>query len=504
MLRLPAKGHSTEDVLGTLRQLREGDVDWEGGKVWSLVFHPGDELADVVKEAYSMFFSENALNPTAFPSLKAMEQEVIGMTATLLGGDEEVVGNFTTGGTESILMAVKTARDWARVARPKATRPEIVLPTTAHPAFDKAGHYFGVKLVHVPPRGDARADVRAMRKAISKHTIMVVGSAPQYPQGCVDPIVGLAEMAKKAGLWMHVDACVGGFMLPFVRELGHNVPGFDFSVDGVTSISVDLHKYAYAAKGASLVLYRDKSWRRPSYTATTDWPGGIYVSPTMTGTRPGGAVAAAWAVMHRIGHDGYLSIADEVMKTTRKLQRGIADIDGVHVIGEPHMSVMCIASDDVDIYAVGDELQENGWHLDRQQNPPSLHVTVNRAHIESADAFLADLREAVAASRQPESARLAQRLQRRVIRTAVGILPGFVTSRLTSAASKVLGVGGDDGLPGRTAPMYGLMATLPNRGDLRELVVDILSDMSVPAHDRPRLLAEASDPAETADAEESS
>ena len=173
MLRLPTKGHSTDAVLDTLRNLRDGDVDWEGGKVWSLVFHPGDELSSVVKEAYSLFFSENALNPTAFPSLKSMEQEVIGMTATLLGGDENIVGNFTTGGTESILMAVKTARDWARVTRPKATRPEIVLPTTAHPAFDKAGHYFGVRLVHVPPRSDGRADVRAMRKAMSKNTMFL-------------------------------------------------------------------------------------------------------------------------------------------------------------------------------------------------------------------------------------------------------------------------------------------------------------------------------------------
>ena len=490
MLRLPTKGHSTDAVLDTLRNLRDGDVDWEGGKVWSLVFHPGDELSSVVKEAYALFFSENALNPTAFPSLKSMEQEVIGMTATLLGGDENIVGNFTTGGTESILMAVKTARDWARVTRPKATRPEIVLPTTAHPAFDKAGHYFGVRLVHVPPRSDGRADVRAMRKAMSKNTIMVVGSAPQYPYGCVDPIDELAAAAKKAGLWMHVDACVGGFMLPFVRELGYDVPAFDFSVSGVTSISVDLHKYAYAAKGASLVLYKDKARRRPSFTATTDWPGGIYVSPTMTGTRPGGAVAAAWAVMHRIGHDGYLSIADEVMKTTRVLQQGIEDLSGVYTIGKPHMSVMAIASNDVDIYAVGDELQERGWHLDRQQNPPSLHVTVNRAHIESAPVFLEDLRAAVEACREPESARLARRIQRRALRTAVGLLPGAVTSRLTALASRVMGVGGDDGLPGRTAPMYGLMATLPNRGDLAELVVDILSDMSVPAHDRPRLLAD--------------
>lgn len=499
MLQLPPKGHSTDDVLNTLRDLREGDVDWEGGKVWSLVFHPGDELSSVVKEAYSLFFSENALNPTAFPSLKSMEQEVIGMTATLLNGDEEVVGNFTTGGTESILMAVKTARDWARAERPKATRPEIVLSTTAHPAFDKAGHYFGVKLVHVPPRPDGRADVRAMRKAMSKHTIMLVGSAPQYPYGCVDPIEGLATLAKKAGIWMHVDACVGGFMLPFVRELGHTVPPFDFAVDGVTSMSVDLHKYAYAAKGASLVLYRNKATRRPSFTATTDWPGGIYVSPTMTGTRPGGAVAAAWAVMHRIGHDGYLAIADEVMNTTRRLQKGIRDVGGVYVIGEPHMSVMAIASDDVDIYAVGDELQERGWHLDRQQSPPSLHVTVNRAHIESADAFLADLRDAVEACREPERSRLARRLQRRALRTAVGLLPGAVTSRLTSLASKVMGVGGDEGLPGRTAPMYGLMATLPNRGDLRELVVDILSDMSVPDHKRPRLLADTAPPGATED-----
>jgi glutamate/tyrosine decarboxylase-like PLP-dependent enzyme len=491
MIRLPRAGHAAEEILDSLHQLREQDVDWEGGKVWSLVFHPGEELSGFVKEAYSLFFSENALNPTAFPSLRRMEQEVVAMTAALLGGDEEVAGNLTTGGTESILMAMKSARDWARTALPKSKSPEVIVPTTAHPAFDKAAAYFGFSLVHVPPLANGRADVRAMKKAISRNTIALVGSAPQYPHGCVDPIEELAALARDYGLWMHVDACVGGFMLPFVRELGHEVPAFDFGVRGVTSMSVDLHKYAYAAKGASLVLYRDKQWRRHSFTATTDWPGGIYVSPTMTGTRPGGAVAAAWAVMHRIGHDGYLAIAREVMATTQRLRAGIDAIVGVEVFGEPHMSVLAIVSDQVDVYAVGDLLQEQGWHLDRQQSPPSLHLTVNRAHLESTDRFLSDLRAAVAACQRPRRARLAERVQRRALRTAVGVLPSAVTSRLTAVASRVLGVGGDAGLPGRTAPMYGLMATLPNRGDLRELVIDILSDLTLPDKTGERILPDA-------------
>ena len=474
---LPTAGFDAEDVLATLEALRDDDVQWHDGRVWSLVFHAGDELSRFTKRAYTTFFSENGLNPSAFPSLKRLENEVVAMTAALLGGDDEVAGNMTSGGTESILMAVKTAREWARARHPRITKPEMVLPNSAHPAFEKAAHYFGVRPVHVKVGKDFRADVKATRRAISRRTILIVGSAPQYPQGVVDPIEELAELASRRGILCHVDACVGGFMLPFVRDLGYAVPPFDFSVPGVTSMSVDLHKYGYAAKGASVVLYRDASLRKYQYFAYTDWPGGIYVSPSMAGTRPGGAIAAAWAVMHRLGHEGYLEIAREVMDTSRRLRRRVNAVEGVRILGEPHMSVMCIGADTLDIYEVGDQMQARGWHLDRQQSPPSLHLTINHAHIQSADQFIEDLRDAVALSQRDTRQKWLARSKQMAIRTALRLMPGWVASKVTSVASEHLGVGGGD-VPKRSAAMYGMMAALPNRGDLETIVVDILDKMT--------------------------
>jgi len=257
-----------------------------------------------------LFFSENALNPTVFPSLRRMETEVVAMTAALLGGDEHTVGNMTSGGTESLLMAVLTAREWGRAHKPDVQAPEMVLPATAHPAFEKAAHYFGVRPVHVPVGPDLRADVERMRAAITPRTVLLVGSAPSYPHGVVDPIVEIAQVAQEHGLLCHVDACVGGFELPFLRRLGYPVPDFDFQVPGVTSMSADLHKYGYAAKGASVVLYRDSALRRHQFFAYTDWPGGVYASATLAGTRPAGPIAAAWAVLHYLGEEGYLALAE--------------------------------------------------------------------------------------------------------------------------------------------------------------------------------------------------
>ncbi len=280
-------------------------------------------------------------------------------------------------------MAMKTAREWGKARDAKNATPEVIVPTTAHPAFEKAAHYFGMRTVHVPVGPDHRADLKATQRAITKRTVMIVGSAPSYPQGVMDPIEGLAAIARQHKLLCHVDACVGGMMLPFVRAAGYPVPPFDFSVPGVTSMSVDLHKYGYAAKGASLVLYRNPKLRRHQHFASTDWPGGIYASPTMTGTRPGGAIAAAWAILNRLGHDGYTRLAAEVMQTVTKLRDGINATEGLSVLGAPVMSVLAIASAMLNIYEIGDQMTARGWHLDRQQNPASLHLTINHAHVAS-------------------------------------------------------------------------------------------------------------------------
>ena len=477
MLKLPSQGMPSELVLERMRELRERDADWRAGKTWSLVYHAGDQVTELLKEAYAMFFSENGLNPMAFPSLKTFEAEAVAIAAGLLGGDEDTAGSMTSGGTESILMAVKTAREWARVKEPAIAAPEMVLPVTAHPAFQKAAHYFGVKLVQIPVLSDYRADVEAARSAITPNTILMVGSAPSYPQGVVDPIIDLAQIASENGILFHVDACVGGFMLPFVRELGYPVPDFDFGVPGVTSVSVDLHKYAYAAKGASVILYKNKALRRHQFFVCTDWSGGIYASPTMTGTRPGGSIAAAWAVMNHLGEEGYLAIADTVMKTVTKLREGIEAIEGIRILGDPAMSILAIGSRRLNVYEIGDELTVRGWHMDRQQYPPSLHLTVTRAHAQVADQFLHDLEQAVARASRFSLSSLSTRAKVALVRAAAKALPSSWMSALASRSSSMTGLSGAD-MPTRSAAMYGMMASLPNRGDLNELVLGVLDSLT--------------------------
>ena len=480
---LPTHGSAKEAILARMASLRDQDVNWRAGRAWSLVFNAGADVSDLLQAAYTMFFAENGLNPTAFPSLRRFETDVVAMTAHLLGAssaDQEIVGNMTSGGTESLLLAVKTARDWARARRPAIHAPEMVLPVTAHPALAKAGHYFGVRPVYVPVRADFRADVRALAAAITPNTILLVGSAPSYPQGVVDPITELAQVAQARGLLLHVDACVGGMMLPFARRLGYPIPPFDFSLPGVTSLSVDLHKYGYAAKGASVILYRGSDLRRYQFFVQTAWPGGIYPSPTMTGTRPGGAIAAAWAVMNYLGEAGYVNLAAQVMATARKLKLGIQAIPGLHVLSDPDMSVLAIGAEHLDIYDLGDELTQAGWHLDRQQSPPSLHLTVTMAHVAVANQFLHDLAQAAQKVSQPDVRRRLRAGGLRVAQRLVQTLPPRLLQPLTSAASRTFGQGGDP--HGRTAPMYGLIGSLPNREDVDDLVLDLLDQMTRPVH----------------------
>ena len=476
MLTIPAKGRSKEGVLEAMRAARDHDIKWEQGRVFGLVYHISDEIDNLLKEAFTMFFAENGLNPTAFPSLRKFETEVVAMTAALLGGDQNVCGNITTGGTESLLMAVKTARDWSRVHRPGIREPEMVLPLTAHPAFDKAAEYFGVRAVHVPVRADFRADVGAMRAAITPDTILMAGSAPSYPHGVVDPIRELAAIAQEHGLLFHTDSCVGGFMLPFVRKLGYPVPDFDFSVPGVTSMSADLHKFGYAAKPASVILYRTPELRRCQMFVYIDWPGGIYPSPTMTGSRAGGPVAAAWALMNYLGEEGYLHITDTVMKTAKYLQEGIKAIPGLTVLGDPEMSVFAIASRKMDVNEIADELELRGWHLDRQHFPACLHMTVNYMHAAVADEFLSDLAAAAGVVRKPSLRKTASKFLIASANFLTRILPEKWVSALMGKVSSLLGGGG--GLPSRLAPIYGLIGTLPNRGDLKELVLDLLDSLT--------------------------
>ena len=295
-------------------------------------------------------------------------------------------------------------------------RPEVLLPASAHPAFHKACYYFGLRAVVVPVDADFQAIPQAMAEAITDQTILLVASAPSYPQGIIDPIPEIGKIAKERNLLFHVDSCIGGFLLPFMEEAGYPVPAFDFAVEGVTSLSADIHKYGYAAKGASVILYRDAALRKAQFYVYTNWPGGIYASPGIAGTRPGGAIAAAWAVVQFLGREGYVRLCRDTIATARRFVAGIRAIPEVQVLGEPLTSLVAIASDQLDIYEVGDELALLGWPCDRQQMPPSLHLSITPAHQPLVEAFLADLQLAIKRTKQPGWNKLGKAIQLRMLR----------------------------------------------------------------------------------------
>jgi sphinganine-1-phosphate aldolase len=466
---IPETGMDRANLLAALQSSRSQDTVWQQGRAFCLVYHPGDERAALIKEAYNMFFSENALNPSAFPSLRRFESEVVKMSADLFNGDDDVEGTMSSGGTESILLAVKTAREWARVHKPEIAAPEIVVPVSVHPAFMKAFHYFGIKGVVIPVAADYRADIEAVRKAITANTIMLVGSAPSYPHGVVDPIRDLSDLALANGLLLHVDACIGGFMLPFARRLGYAIPDYDFALPGVTSISADMHKYGYAAKGASVILYRNAELRKHQFYVYADWPGGIYGSTTMLGTRPGGAIAAAWAAFKSIGMAGYMEMAKRTMQATEKIKAGVMAIPGLKIVGDPDMSILAFTSDQFDIHVLGDELHLMGWHFDRQQMPNSLHLTVSQIHADVADEFLADLERAVDKLTGFRWSKVAAKAQVTAFKGVKAMMPAGMFKKLSESFS-----GGTPKAHSRSAAMYGMMGALTGSGDLVDMVRNAL------------------------------
>jgi len=401
MKTLPEKGLEHGEILEQMRGFSGRDVNYRESKTWSLVYHLNDEHTEFLKQAYGLYFSENALNPMAFQSLKRFETEIINMTAQMLHGDKQTVGTLTSGGTESCLLPVLTYRDMARAKRRLPFKPEMIAPESIHVAWSKAAKYFGVKIRYAPLKSDFTVDVEAVRKLINRRTIMLVGSAPSYPHGVIDPIETLSNVALQHHLPLHVDACLGGFLLPFIEKNGGEVPPFDFRVPGVTSISADVHKYGFAAKGASTVLYRNMKLMKHQFFIHEEWPGGVFASPALLGTRPGGAFAAAWAAMHALGESGYRDNARQIMDTTRKLQAGVKAIEGLKVLGAPDMSVFAYTSIDkkVNIFAVGDQMEARGWQIDRLQKPEALHVMVVPGHIRVIEAYLADLKHSVEAVR---------------------------------------------------------------------------------------------------------
>ena len=383
------------EIVAALEAKREGDVRWQDGRTFGMVYDAGPEAHEAIAAAALMFLHDNALNTGAFPSLGQIQSEVVAICADLLHGDRDVAGFMTSGGTESILMAVHAAAVRAEAER-GVTEPEIVLPVSAHAAFHKAASYFGLRVRKVPVLADFRADVDAAAEAVNANTALVVGSAPQYPQGVVDPIPELAALAESVGASFHTDACMGGFVLPFMEQLGMEVPPWDFRVDGVTTISADIHKLGYAPKGASVILHRTKALRRYQTFVFDDWLGGFYASPNMQGTRAALPMATAWAVLHHLGLDGYRRLTALTIDTARRMERGIRDIDGLTVLGAPQAHLLAITAapgfeETLDVFALGDALQRRGWFHDRQKPPDSLHSTVSAGNAPVIEEYLVDL-----------------------------------------------------------------------------------------------------------------
>ena len=428
---LPDRGRPADEVLAELQRRHVGDLPTHGGRTWAYVYDSGlADLDALARTALGEYCSVNGLDPTVFPSITRLENEVVGAAAALLGGGEGVVGTFTSGGTESCLLAVKAARDHAAATGRAATdgtadgtaagRPELVLAASAHPAFHKAAHYFGLDVVPVPidPR-TLQADPAATAAAISERTVLVVASAPSYPYGVVDPVTEIAAAAAVRGVLCHVDSCIGGWLLPYLRRNGADVAPFDFSVPGVTSMSVDLHKYGYTAKGASVLLFRDAGLRRASYYASGSWPGYVFVNSTVQSTKSAGPLAAAWATMQHLGDDGYADLARRTAQATRQLVAGIEAIAGLRVLGRPRASLIAFTTEvtaadiaaeaPVDVYVVADELRELGWYVQPQPpfagQPANVHLTVTAASLPQVEPLLTDLATALDRARRAPDAR---------------------------------------------------------------------------------------------------
>jgi len=407
MLKIPDKGCDESVLFERLESFRGGDNDFRSGKMFGHAFFIDDKVTEIAERAYTMYLWENALDPTLFPSLAEMENEVVSMAASHLRGDDEVVGNFTSGGTESILLAVLAARNKARAEKPGMGKPELIVPVTAHAAFHKAAHYFDMTLVPVPvDRETFKADVDAITKAVTPNTALIVCSAVSYAQGVVDPIKEVGEVALKNGIPFHVDGCIGAFLLPYYRQLGDDVVDFDFTVPGVTSISMDFHKYGFAAKGASVVLYKNDDFRLHQIFSCSKWTGYTLLNPTMQSSRSGGALAATWAVLNYVGNEKYLEVVGQLRKTTEDIIAGIESIDDLYVMGKPEICILGIASDTVDVFQIVDEMRIRGWHIQPQfglgEYRENFHMTVLPPNVARINEWLADLRECVETAKKRE------------------------------------------------------------------------------------------------------
>ena len=442
---IPDQGRHPSEILNEMEAIAELEqVRWKEGYASGAVYHGDVDHINFLNRVYAMNSQSNPLHADLWPSSAKYESEITAMTARMMGAeaaanrsdaDQQICGVVTSGGTESILLAMKTYRDWARDQK-KITQPEMIVPVTAHAAFEKAAAYFKIKLKRIPVDADYRADVVAARKAITRNTVVIVGSAPSFPHGMIDPIEELSELAREKAIGFHTDACLGGFVLPWAEKLGYAIPAYDFRLPGVTSISADTHKYGYAPKGTSVILYRGLALRRYQYFTSTDWPGGLYFSPTFAGSRSGALSAACWAAMIKVGKNGYQAASRKILDTASKIKKGIHEISDLHILGDP-LWVIAFGSKTLDIYEVMDYMATRKWSLNGLHHPACVHICVTLRHTQPgvAERFIEDLKSAVDAVREKRA----------------GI--------------------------GKMAPIYGMAAHLPVRslvGKMLERYIDLL------------------------------
>jgi len=472
---IPERGRAKDEILQTIKAYKQQDLPWGSGKVMAYVYDPGAEISGAGREAYMMYLTENALDPTTYPSVMRIEREVVRMIINLLRGDENVVGNMTSGGTESILLAVKTARDWARANRPEIRVPEMIVPRTAHAAFHKAAAYFDVKPVIVGFDTETfKADVDAMRRVVNKNSILLIASAPGYAQGVIDPIEEIGALAQEHGLLFHVDGCVGGIHLSFMRKMGCPLPNFDFSVPGVTSISTDMHKYGYAPKNASVIMCRGKELRKYqifSCCCTTTY---ALINPTILSTKSGGPMAASWATLNFVGEEGYCKMVKAVMDATRKLVDAINAMGDIRVLGKPEISMFSIASETINVFQLADEMHDRGWYLQPQLStdlsPANLHITVNTSSVHLADALIEDLRASLEAVKKSGVA-----IDPAVVKAQIEQMLGNLTPE---TLPQILAVGGITGtkLPDHMALINTVLDSLPDPV-AEELLTGYINDL---------------------------
>lgn len=430
--QLPPKGLEQANILQQLEDLKaREEARWKDGYVSGAVYHGDEGFTEFLNKVYAIHSQANPLHTDVWPSSAKFEAEIVAMTARMLGAAktaDEICGTVSSGGTESILLAMKTYRDRAKEEK-GIRRPEMIAPSSAHTAFDKAAQYFGIKLIRTPVGPDFKADVSAVRRTISRNTIAIIGSAPCFPHGVIDPIEELSTIAQTHRIGFHTDACLGGFVLPWAEKLGYSVPAFDFRLPGVTSISADTHKYGFAAKGTSVVLYRSLELRRFQYFAAADWPGGLYYSPTFAGSRPGSLSAVCWAAMLAMGQDGYLEATRRLLETASVIKSGIQAIPELYLLGDP-LWVLAFGSDELNVYQVMDQMIKSNWSLNPLQKPAAVHIALTLRHTQAgvAEKFIHDLRQAV----------------------------NYVKAHPQEA--------------GGSAPVYGMAATIPLRGLVREML----------------------------------